>query len=84
MGGPDGARVSVNAGWRQFTGRTAVESGTQWQAGLHPQDQRRYRETVAVAMAANQGWEVEFRLRRADGVYRWLLERAVPIGPTEG
>ena len=71
-------------GWRQFTGRAADEPGADWQAGLHPQDQQRYREAVAAAMAADRGWEVEFRLRRADGVYRWLLERAVPIGPTEG
>jgi PAS domain S-box-containing protein len=84
VAGPDGARVFVNAGWRQFTGRTAGEAGADWQAGLHPQDQQRYREAVAAAMAAGRGWEVEFRLRRADGVYRWLLERAVPIGPTEG
>ena len=40
--------------------------------------------TVAAAAAAPPGWEVEFRLRRADGAYHWLLERAVPIGPTDG
>ena len=84
VAGRSGARVFVNAGWRQFTGRAADEPGADWQAGLHPQDRARYRETVAAAMAASRGWEVEFRLRRADGVYRWLLERAVPIGPTDG
>ena len=84
VAGRSGARVFVNAGWRQFTGRAADEPGADWQEGLHPQDRARYRETVAAAMAAHRGWEVEFRLRRADGVYRWLLERAVPIGPTEG
>ena len=84
VAGRSGARVFVNAGWRQFTGRAPDEPGADWQEGLHPQDRARYRETVAAAMAAYRGWEVEFRLRRADGVYRWLLERAVPIGPTEG
>ena len=74
----------MNAGWRQFTGRAADEPGADWQEGLHPEDRARYRETVAAAMAAHRGWEVEFRLRRADGVYRWLLERAVPIGPDRG
>jgi PAS domain S-box-containing protein len=84
VAGPDGARGFVNAGWRQFTGRAADEPGADWQEGLHPEDRARYRQTVTTAMAAHRGWEVEFRLRRADGVYRWLLERAVPIGPTEG
>ena len=77
VAGPGGDRVFTNAGWRQFTGG----SGTDWQTGLHPQDRQRYQETVA---AADDGWEVEFRLRRADGVYRWMLERAVPIGPGQG
>jgi anti-anti-sigma factor len=81
---PDGARVFVNRGWQQFTGRTAEELGDGWRAGLHPQDRRRYLDTTRAATAARRGWEIEFRLRRADGVYHWLLERAVPIGPTEG
>ena len=81
---PRGARVFVNRGWQQFTDRSADELGDGWQAGLHPEDRQRYLDTVAAAVAAHQGWEVEFRLRRADGVYRWLLERAVAIGPTDG
>ena len=81
---PSGARVFVNRGWQQFTDRSADELGDGWQAGLHPQDRQRYRDTVAAAVAEHRGWEIEFRLRRADGVYRWLLERAVAIGPTDG
>ena len=45
---------------------------------LHPEDRDRYLEAVAAATAAQRGWEVEYRLRRADGAYHWLLERAVP------
>ena len=81
---PRGARVFVNRGWQQFTDRSADELGDGWQAGLHPEDRQRYLDTVVAAAAEHQGWEVEFRLRRADGVYRWLLERAVAIGPTDG
>ena len=79
---PAGTRVFVNRGWQQFTG----QSGRRARRGLaRPRCTRRtgsgYLEVVAAATAAREGWEVEFRLRRADGVYRWLLERAVPIGP---
>jgi anti-anti-sigma factor len=84
MADPAGARVFVNRGWQQFTGRSAAELGEEWPAVLHPQDRQRYLDLVAAATAAREGWEVEFRLRRADGVYRWMLERAVPIGPTAG
>ncbi|GAB3320778.1 hypothetical protein GCM10027451_41700 [Geodermatophilus aquaeductus] len=76
-----GRREFLNAGWTAFTGRSPEdELGEGWQAGLHPDDARRYAGTVAAATAAGEGWEVEFRLRRADGAFHWLLERAVPIG----
>jgi anti-anti-sigma factor len=84
VAGQDGARVFVNRGWQQFTGRTVEELGDGWRAGLHAQDRQRYLDTMRAAVAAHRGWEIEFRLRRADGVYHWLLERAVPIGPSEG
>ncbi|MGY1741509.1 MULTISPECIES: SpoIIE family protein phosphatase [unclassified Blastococcus] len=76
-----GRRALVNAGWTAFTGRDAgAELGEGWFDGVHPDDRARYRQTVADAVAADRGWEVEFRLRRADGAHAWLLERAVPIG----
>ena len=81
---PAGTRVFVNRGWQQFTGHSVDKLGEGWHAALHPQDRQRYLDVIAAATAAHEGWEVEFRLRRADGVYRWMLERAVPVGPTEG
>ncbi|WP_369257187.1 SpoIIE family protein phosphatase [Geodermatophilus amargosae] len=80
-----GRREFLNAAWTAFTGRSVeAERGEGWQAGLHPDDARRYTATVAAATTAGEGWEVEFRLRRADGAHHWLLERAVPIGGTAG
>ncbi|MGR7024703.1 SpoIIE family protein phosphatase [Geodermatophilus sp. URMC 62] len=77
----EGRRVFLNAGWSAFTGRAVEEElGEGWRAGLHPQDRDRYAGTVRAAAARGQGWEVEFRLRRADGAHHWLLERAAPIG----
>ncbi|MGY1781660.1 SpoIIE family protein phosphatase [Geodermatophilus sp. SYSU D01036] len=85
VAGDDGRRQFLNAGWTAFTGRAVEEElGEGWRSGLHPQDAQRYAGTVAAAVAAGEGWEVEFRLRRADGAYHWLLERAVPIGGTAG
>ncbi|MGY1653204.1 SpoIIE family protein phosphatase [Geodermatophilus sp. SYSU D01119] len=81
----EGRRVFLNAGWTGYTGRSrAAERGDGWRAGLHPQDRERYDAAVAAATARGEGWEVEFRLRRADGAWHWLLERAVPIGGSGG
>ncbi|SFP70142.1 PAS domain S-box-containing protein [Geodermatophilus dictyosporus] len=77
----EGRRVFLNAGWSAFTGRPAEdELGEGWREGLHPQDRDRYARTVSAALERGEGWEVEFRLRRADGAHHWLLERGVPIG----
>ncbi|WP_091948680.1 SpoIIE family protein phosphatase [Trujillonella endophytica] len=77
----DGRRVLVNAGWTAFSGRdSGAELGDGWLEGVHPDDRERYRQVVAEAAADERGWEVEFRLRRADGAHVWMLERAVPIG----
>ncbi|WP_100499749.1 SpoIIE family protein phosphatase [Geodermatophilus chilensis] len=81
---PDGRRVFVNRGWTEFTGRPAREEvGDGWAQGLHPEDRDRYTEVVTAATAHREGWEVDVRLRRADGTYHWLLERAAPIGAGE-
>jgi PAS domain S-box-containing protein len=79
-----GARVFVNHGWTAFTGRsTKQELGHGWLDRLHPEDRDRYMQTVGAATGERRGWEVEFRLRRSDGAYHWLLERATPIGAGE-
>ncbi|SFL80339.1 SpoIIE family protein phosphatase [Geodermatophilus ruber] len=81
---PQGRQVYVNHGWTQFTGRSPGEElGRGWAELMHPEDRDRYAAVVGAARAQRQGWEVEFRLRRSDGAYHWLLERAVPIGANE-
>jgi anti-anti-sigma factor len=77
----DGRRVFVNRGWAQFTGHPVGEELDHgWEERLHPEDRSRYRQVVSAAAARHEGWEVEFRLRRSDGAFHWLIERAVPIG----
>ena len=80
----DGRRVFTNNGWTSYTGRPVQdELGDGWLDRIHPEDRRRYLEVAGGAMAGRVGWEVEFRLGRADGAFHWLLERAVPIGAGE-
>ncbi|MDP9430595.1 MAG: ATP-binding protein [Actinomycetota bacterium] len=79
-----GRRVFVNRGWTEFTGRSAREElGHGWEQGLHPEDRDRYAEVVDASSARREGWEIDVRLRRADGTYHWLLERVAPIGAGE-
>jgi anti-anti-sigma factor len=76
-----GARVFANHGWQIFTGADpAAQLGTDWQAGVHPEDVSAYQLAVARARNARQPWQLEYRLRHAAGDYRWVLEHAVPIG----
>src|SRR3954454_13931463 len=77
----DGRRIFLNAGWQEFTGSPGAQDlENHWRARLHPDDEERYLDLVGAAAAEHRPWEVEDRLRRADGAYHWLLERAAPLG----
>src|SRR4051794_31422405 len=76
-----GRRIFLNAGWQEFTGSPGAEDlENHWRGRLHPDDEERYLDLVRAAAAEHRPWEVEYRLRRADGAYHWLLERAAPLG----
>ncbi|MCJ2027549.1 sensor histidine kinase [Methylobacterium sp. J-067] len=75
-----GQAVHHNECWLEFTGRTLEdELGRGWREGLHPEDFERHARIVETALAAREPFTVEFRLRRHDGVYRWLLDTARPL-----
>ena len=66
--------------WLQFTGRPlADEVGDGWRRGLHPDDFERHARIVDTAFSARLPFTVEFRLRRHDGAYRWLLDTGRPL-----
>jgi PAS domain S-box-containing protein len=74
-----------NDRWLSFTGRTMDEQvGDGWSTGVHPEDLDRCLQTYSGALAARQAFEMEYRLRRGDGEYRWILDCGVPILDADG
>jgi PAS domain S-box-containing protein len=68
-----------NKRWLDFTGRQMTEElGNGWTSSVHPDDQERCYETWCSAFDARRSLEMEYRLRRADGEYRWVLDKGLP------
>lgn len=75
-----GRTVHHNECWLQFTGRSlAEEIDGGWRRGLHPDDLARHARTVEEAFAAQEPFTIEYRLRRHDGAYRWILDTGRPL-----
>ncbi len=80
---PVGRAVWFNDTWLSFTGQPARELvGDGWAKIVHPDEFGWCPEAVATASAAGQQFTLDYRLRRADGEYRWVTETANPLrGP---
>lgn len=75
----DGLCTFFNTSWLNFTGRTLEqERGFGWMEGMHPDDHKGYLERYSQLLISREPYEVTYRLRRHDGDYRWMLERASP------
>jgi two-component system, LuxR family, sensor kinase FixL len=82
---PDGSRDFLSRGWLEYTGLASAEGlGWGWTASVHLDDRARFVDEWRAAVAAGTPFRMEARVRRADGEYRWLLTRAVPLRDASG
>lgn len=76
---PAGAHTFLSRSWYDFTGQTPDQGlGQGWVLATHPDDRERTLRTFLDANAGREVFRLEYRLRRHDGVYRWMLDAATP------
>src|SRR6267154_3360225 len=82
---PDGSNEFLNKRWHDYSGLTPQESsGWGWKATIHPEDLPNLLEKWSELLASGEPGEVEGRMRRHDGEYRWFLFRAEPFRDEAG
>jgi PAS domain S-box-containing protein len=83
--GLDASCDYFNETWLAFTGRTLEqEMGNGWAEGVHPDDLDRCVSHYLDHFQRRASFEMEYRLRRHDGVYRWIFDRGVPFTDDQG
>jgi formate hydrogenlyase transcriptional activator len=82
---PDGYLDYFNRGWLDFFGKSLEEvCGWRWTESIHPDDVDEIVQKWRAALASGEPFEFEARVRRADGTYRALLHRKLPLRDEQG
>jgi PAS domain S-box-containing protein len=82
---PDGTLDFINERWQEFTGLPPERAlGWNWEDAVHPEDRARFSSAWRAALQSGQSMAGEVRVRRADGEYRWVLVRNVPLRDEQG
>ena len=85
MSGPDRLCTFFNKGWLDFTGRSLEqELGNGWAEGVHREDFDRCLDVYVNSFDARQPFTMEYRLRRNDGEFRWVLDTGTPRFADDG
>ena len=85
MSRTDGLCTFFNQTWLEFTGRTLEEEwGVGWAENVHFEDLEGCLEAYRAAFNERRVFEMEYRLRRQDGQYRWILDRGTPRYSPDG
>ena len=82
---PDGYHEYYNKRWYDYTGMPAGSTdGNKWNDMFYKEDQERAQKIWQHSLDTGEAYEIEYRLRRYDGNYRWVLGRARPMHDEQG
>jgi PAS domain S-box-containing protein len=85
MSGQDKLCTYFNQSWLEFTGRSLeAETGNGWAEGVHSEDLEQCKDVWITAFDRRERFQMQFRLRRHDGEYRWIFDHGVPRFDVDG